>query len=306
MNNSAILVTNDDGQHSPLLLPFVSALKDTFPQHELRVVVPDKEQSWVSQSVSRFSALETNAREFCGLQGFTATGTPADCASLGIHNLYPDQPAHAFSGINLGVNAGLAYFLSSGTVGGASESMLTFCRSVAFSAEVPRWVYDAWKKDDRETLDGAVKDWTRLAKTSSKIARQLVENSAWQHASFISVNMPWSATPDTPVRLTRLAETYFGPLFSKVDEGLYKHKHDRLSVLEKPSSSTEEIESHAQGEFPFNAQLIDSPPWPRDWSIKSELPCDLDILARGEVSLTPITYRITSPNLPPLESFIGS
>lgn len=302
---NSILVTNDDGQHSPLLLPFIRSLNSTFAEDEIRIVVPDGEQSWVSQSVSRFSALQVKEREFDSITGYTATGTPADCSSLGIHNIYKNKPSYVFSGINMGVNAGLAYFLSSGTVGGASEAMLSHCRSAAFSTEVPRWIYDAWRKQDLDALSSVEDDWSRLAETASKIARQLVESDAWQHASFFSINMPFGATPDTDVQLTRLAETYFGPLFNKVDDGLYRHKHDHLSVLEDISSSEDLIEAHAQGEFPINAKLIKSPPWSRNWDIKSELPNDLEVLVKGQISLTPITYRVSESSIDSINDLIG-
>ncbi|KAF5374765.1 hypothetical protein D9758_000274 [Tetrapyrgos nigripes] len=59
--------------------------------------------------------------------------TPATCANIGLHNLYPGQIDLVISGPNLGRNSSSAFALSSGTIGAAMSSSLSKTRSIALS-----------------------------------------------------------------------------------------------------------------------------------------------------------------------------
>ncbi|KAJ3894945.1 survival protein sure-like phosphatase/nucleotidase [Lentinula edodes] len=59
--------------------------------------------------------------------------TPATCANIGIHNIYPNEIDLVVSGPNLGRNSSSAFALSSGTVGAAMSSSLSRIRSIAIS-----------------------------------------------------------------------------------------------------------------------------------------------------------------------------
>ncbi len=285
VKTGSVLITNDDGCRSPFLVPFVKALSKLDAVSETRVVVPDTEQSWVAQSISRFSPLLIQNYEFGSLQGFTASGTPADCASLGIHNLYDDKPEFVCSGINMGVNAGLAYFLSSGTVGGAAEAMLAGVKAAAFSAELPHELYAIWHRGDEESLQSYSEFWQRIAAISAKVAERLIERDAWDYASFYSVNIPWSADLSTPIRTTQLTTAYFGPLFSKLKPDVYQHRHDALILIDK--------EENYPRKLPFKATFRDEPPLRFTHKRENGLPGDLETLAAGEVSITPISYSLS-------------
>jgi len=116
-----ILVTNDDGYDSPSLVPLVRALSELAP---VRAVVPASERSWIGKAISRFEdvTVERADREGCAI--WRASGFPADCTQLGIHTLFDEKPELVVSGINVGFNHGLAFFCSSGTVGGAIEGWI--------------------------------------------------------------------------------------------------------------------------------------------------------------------------------------
>ncbi|KAF8640988.1 hypothetical protein AX17_000633 [Amanita inopinata Kibby_2008] len=60
-------------------------------------------------------------------------GTPATCANVALHNLYPGQIDLVISGPNLGRNSSAAFALSSGTIGAALSSSLSKMRSIALS-----------------------------------------------------------------------------------------------------------------------------------------------------------------------------
>ncbi|KXN90003.1 putative tubulin--tyrosine ligase PBY1 [Leucoagaricus sp. SymC.cos] len=60
-------------------------------------------------------------------------GTPATCANIALHNLWPGQIDLVISGPNLGRNTSAAFTLSSGTIGAALSSSLSKIRSIALS-----------------------------------------------------------------------------------------------------------------------------------------------------------------------------
>src|SRR5436309_3428852 len=103
---AAILVTNDDGIDSPMLVPLVRALQRL---GSVRVVVPSSERSWIGKAISRFDVVRVEAPERDGVAMHAVNGTPADCLSLGAHTLSDHPPDLVVSGINLGLNFGLAF-----------------------------------------------------------------------------------------------------------------------------------------------------------------------------------------------------
>src|SRR5512146_1951082 len=112
-----ILVTNDDGIHSPGIKFLAEALGKL---GEVVVVAPDRERSAVGHALTlhhplRAAKLDVNV--------FAVDGTPTDCVNLGIHSLLPFKPDIVVSGINRGGNLGddITY---SGTVSAAMEATL--------------------------------------------------------------------------------------------------------------------------------------------------------------------------------------
>src|SRR5262245_12591008 len=113
---SYILVTNDDGVDSPALLPLARELAKLAP---IRVVVPAGERSWIGKAISRWDELRVSRSDRDGIEVFAVGGFPADCTNLGVHSLFDSPPELVVSGVNIGLNVGLGFFLSSGTVGAA-------------------------------------------------------------------------------------------------------------------------------------------------------------------------------------------
>ena len=86
----SVVVTNDDGILSPLLHAFLRELSRQSWCRDLRPVIPKDEQSWVAQSVTRFRHLNVEKKNlFDGVSALIVDGSPADCASLGITELFP-------------------------------------------------------------------------------------------------------------------------------------------------------------------------------------------------------------------------
>ncbi len=173
-----ILVTNDDGIHSP----GITALADEMGSlGRVVVVAPDRERSAVSHALTLHAPLRA---EPMGTDQWAISGTPTDCVSLGIHGLLKNKPDLVVSGINKGGNMGddLTY---SGTVAAAMEATLMGVPAIAISLAASSFLYD---------------DFVPAAKVAKKIAEMIFEHTL-PADTFLNVNVP----ADNPVgmQLTR-------------------------------------------------------------------------------------------------------
>ena len=106
-----------------------------WPQSLGRVVVvaPDREQSAVGHAVTIHDPLRANRIKVVDdIEGFSVTGTPADCVKLAHDQLLEEKPDLVLSGINHGSNAGIN-LLYSGTVSAATEGSVLGYPSIAVS-----------------------------------------------------------------------------------------------------------------------------------------------------------------------------
>ena len=93
---------------------------------------------------------------------YMLTGTPATCASIGIHHLCKDKPDLVLSGPNYGRNTSSLAALSSGTLGAALEGVGAGVRGIAVS-------YAIWPKSSKPEWIEAATRWTvRLTKHLSE------------------------------------------------------------------------------------------------------------------------------------------
>jgi 5'-nucleotidase len=124
-----ILVSNDDGIHSPGLAA-LARIASRFG--DVRVVAPDVEQSSASHAITASRPLTyRRASHIPGIEAWRVNGTPADCIALGVHNW--DHVDVVLSGINQGVNLGNAIW-HSGTLAAAKQATLFGSRGIALSA----------------------------------------------------------------------------------------------------------------------------------------------------------------------------
>jgi 5'-nucleotidase len=121
-----ILLTNDDGMHSPILPKVQDCLQGIA---DIYTIVPDRNMSGCSHSISIKSPLFINkiSDRFIAVEG-----TPADCVHLGLTSLLPKKPSLVVSGVNLGPNLG-DDVLYSGTVAGAFEASKSGVPAIAIS-----------------------------------------------------------------------------------------------------------------------------------------------------------------------------
>ena len=153
-----ILLSNDDGIHSPGLRAMNKALAEA--GHRVMVVAPLFEQSGVSSSVTLTMPLRVRPVQDGEFSGSGVFGSPADCVKLALAGLLPAKPDLVVAGINAGGNTGVDVIYS-GTVAAALEGALSGYNSIAVS-------YDAFRLPDISEhaahavdLIGRI-DWTRL------------------------------------------------------------------------------------------------------------------------------------------------
>ena len=198
-----ILVTNDDGVDSPALVPLLRSLSAIAP---VRAVVPAAERSWASKVLTRFGQLEAWQLQREEFEVWALEGFPADCANLGLYTLFASRPALVVSGVNIGVNTGLAYFLSSGTVGAAIEGALAGLPALAFSVELAAQDYRRWRQ--HREVGTLAQLWENAAQVAGQIAAQVWRAGLPTGASLLSVNMPSTVTPQSPRRFALLTPSW--------------------------------------------------------------------------------------------------
>jgi 5'-nucleotidase len=123
---STILITNDDGIHSPGLQTLKKAL---LPLGRVVVVAPDRDNSAISHALTMNRPLRLTE---LGEDVYTLDGTPTDCVAVALGKLFDHPPDLLVSGINNGPNIGddISY---SGTVSAAIEGTMYAVDSIAVS-----------------------------------------------------------------------------------------------------------------------------------------------------------------------------
>ena len=173
-----ILVTNDDGIHSPGLRVLADSLKTL---GRVVVVAPDRERSAISHALTLHSPLRATAK---GEDAWAVDGTPTDCVNLGVHGLLKTTPDLVVSGINQGSNLG-DDLTDSGTVAAAREATLMGVPAMAVSLDAQRF---------------AAEDFHWGGLWAARLAA-MIRDHGLPADTFLNVNVP--ATPPHGLKLTR-------------------------------------------------------------------------------------------------------
>ena len=122
-----ILITNDDGIHSPGLKTCEDIARKI--SDDVWVVAPEMDQSGVSHSLSLNDPLRLRQIDD---RHFAVRGTPTDCVIMGARHIMKDMPQLVLSGVNRGRNVAedVSY---SGTVAAAIEGTVLGIPSIALS-----------------------------------------------------------------------------------------------------------------------------------------------------------------------------
>lgn len=253
-----ILVTNDDGVGSPGLRAAAAALEE---MGDVLIVAPLQQQSGVGRAMPPASEgcitrqrLALNGRQ---IEAFGIEGSPAQAVQHGVMELAQRPPDLLVAGINYGENIGSGITVS-GTVGAAMEGADFRIPSLAVSLQTAPEYY----LNHSEAVDfGTAVHFLKL------FARQALSVGLPPGVDLLKIDVPQSATPQTPWRWTRMSrQRYFVPV----------KPHRR-----RPGD-----------------------PGPMGFEIRVDLQTlepDSDIRAvavDGVVSVTPLTLDMTAPVLP--------
>ncbi len=130
MKKYKILITNDDGLFTEGLFPLIDEIKEIA---EVSVVIPEKEMSAVSHSLTLLSPVRVKDVKINNYKIKLVSGTPADCVRLGIIEFQKKKTDIVISGINQGANLGQDVIYS-GTVAAATEAIFLNTSAIAVSS----------------------------------------------------------------------------------------------------------------------------------------------------------------------------
>jgi 5'-nucleotidase len=166
-----ILVTNDDGIHSPGLSVAEKIARNL--SDDVWVVAPENEQSGASHSLTLASPLRLRQIDE---RRFAVSGTPTDCVMMAcLHILKRQPPELVLSGVNWGSNLAddVTY---SGTIAGAMEGCALNIPSIALS--------QSYEEGDRHGID-----WSAGEMHGAATVAALVK-AGWPMGTLININFP--------------------------------------------------------------------------------------------------------------------
>ena len=193
MKDPLILVTNDDGIYSPGLLAAVEAV---IHLGEVLVIAPTHQQTSMGRSFPPTDGVIHQTVLTLGeqrIEAFHVDGSPAQAVLYGIlllNNGY--KPDLVISGINYGENIGSGITIS-GTVGAAMQGASLGIPALAVSLETA---------PEFHRVHGEV-DWSAAQHFTREFARKLLEKQLPTDVDVLKVDIPATATADTPWKITR-------------------------------------------------------------------------------------------------------
>jgi len=212
-----ILLTNDDSHRSPLF-EFIIEKLDALGC--LTVVVPKEEQSWTGKSMTRFKHLYVDEIKLFGRMAYCLDGTPADCINWGIYHLYNGgRPDLVVSGINIGVNTGIGFALSSGTIGACLEANIAAVPGVALSQDFDRHSFRHWL--EKRVLP---QDVLRRLKRQTALILDCVFEHLRNRQDFLArpvtwnINFPYEARDDWQMIDAYLGHTWYASCFRRAGD----------------------------------------------------------------------------------------
>ena len=207
MEKCQILLTNDDGIHSPGLWAAAEALSDL---GYVTVAAPRDQSSGMGRSLP-MSSDGVIRRENLRVRGrdwtvYAVGGTPAQAVLHGILEIMPQKPDLVVSGINYGENVATGITIS-GTIGAAMEAASQGIPALAASLETDRVHHLSYSTEV---------DFSAAAWFTAYFARKMLEKQFPSEVDLLKVDVPSNATQQTHWQVTRLArQRYFIPVKPK-------------------------------------------------------------------------------------------
>ncbi len=226
-----ILISNDDGIFAPGILAAKQAVEDLA---DVYVVAPDKNNSSVGRRISLFKHLKINSCELeDGSQGYSISGSPADCVIAGMDYIMDEKPDLVITGINAGVNISCD-ITSSGTVCAAFEAVSLGIPAIAVSLFMdPETSY---KQDENGEwyLDF---DFTLAKKVLHELVLKIINKGFPEGVDLFNLNVP-SNYASQDVKITHLSHKM---LDKKVIDNTTKEKEDLFNYPLEENQDSDDL-----------------------------------------------------------------
>lgn len=205
-NNSKkqILLTNDDGIHSPGLWAAAGVLGTL---GHVTIAAPQHQHTGAGRSMPSSSEGRIHEHQLLiNGQSWTAygvEGTPAQVVQHALLELMPRYPDLVVSGINYGENVGSGVTIS-GTVGAALEGASFGLPALAVSLQTESHYHRTYSTDI---------DFSTAAHFTHYFAQRLLTTVLPPDVDVLKLEVPESATPQTRWQMTRLSRyRYYFPI----------------------------------------------------------------------------------------------
>ena len=195
MTSPLILVTNDDGIESPGLRAVVAAVAAL---GKVLIVAPVVQQTSMSRARpvgAMMGMIETRHLAIHGQSypAYAVHGLPAQAVLHAVLELAERKPDLCISGINYGENLGTSV-TRSGTIGAAMEASSFGIPSLAIAIEV--------NLEQQHASSYAQINWETAGLVTHRMATHLLQQGLPAHTALLNINVPRTATADTPFRIT--------------------------------------------------------------------------------------------------------
>ena len=204
MKKPQILLTNDDGIRSPGLWAAAASLSKL---GYVTVTAPREQSSGMGRSLPNTSdgtiqleQVQVNGQEW---SVYAVGGSPAQSVLHGVLEVLKFKPDLVVSGINYGENVASGITIS-GTVGAALEAASLGIPAMAVSLEADKQYHLSYSNDVDFSVAGSF---------TAKIAHLLLDRSLLPDVNILKVDVPSTATLETPWQLTRISmQRYYEPI----------------------------------------------------------------------------------------------
>ncbi|EEF45311.1 5'-nucleotidase SurE isoform X2 [Ricinus communis] len=274
-----IMITNDDGIDAPGLRSLVRVLVAT-NRFRILVCAPDSEKSAVSHSITYRHPISARRVDIEGTLAYAISGTPADCASLGVSTaLFPSVPDLVISGINMGSNCGY-HIVYSGTVAGAREAFFFGVPSISISYD---WVGGK----------STIQDFALGAEACEPIISAIlveIKNRTYQSGCFLNIDLPTNVANHKGYKLTRQGRSIFKMGWRQVHSGMEGRKMLSTMTMDTKSAVETEVDesNESQEQMWFRREV-------RGAQVDDE-DSDHKFLQEGYITVTPLSALSRAEN----------
>jgi len=228
-----ILVTNDDGVHSPGLRLLYESVQD---MGRVYVLAPETPKSASGLGITLHKPLRIERVKVWGdTTVYITNGTPSDIIYIALEEFSPRFDA-VLSGVNIGDNTSIQVILSSGTIGAAAQASLLGIPGAAFSADV----------DEPSQLEEDEETWRNISKVIKAVTAWILENGMPPGVDVLSINFPRRVTRDTKVRIAPAARMKFLQKVSIIHDPRGRKYYWLYGTLVEPEKGTDVYTVHVE------------------------------------------------------------